>query len=160
MQEHYRKEYYNGRCNRSWNKGLTSETDDRIQKQSKQISQTLKEGFNCERIKPPEWTSEMRRKQSNNAKRRELGGWHSSKKFVYNGVTLSSSYELTVAQDLDKNGIRWEKPSYFIWKLNGVEHRYYPALYLPDYDVYLDPKNKYLIENINPRFGITDVEKN
>ena len=43
--------------------------------------------------------------------------------------------------------------------MNGVEHRYYPDLYLPDYDVYLDPKNKYLIENINPRFGITDVEK-
>ena len=49
MQEHYRDEHYNGKCNHSWNKGLTSETDDRIQKQSKQISQTLKEGFSCGR---------------------------------------------------------------------------------------------------------------
>ena len=93
MQEHYREEHYNGKCNHSWNKGLTSETDERIHRQSKQISQTLTDGFSCGRIKPTEWTSEMPRKQSNNAKRRELGGWHSSKKFVYNGVTLASSYE-------------------------------------------------------------------
>jgi hypothetical protein len=30
---------------------------------------------------------------------------------------------------------------------------------LPDFDVYLDPKNDYLINNVNPRFGITDIEK-
>jgi hypothetical protein len=36
---------------------------------------------------------------------------------------------------------------------------YYADFYLPDYDVYLDPKADYIIENINPRFGITDKEK-
>jgi hypothetical protein len=50
---------------------------------------------------------------------------------------------------------------YFIWKDNtGNEHRYYPDFYLPEYDVYLDSKNDYLIEHKSSRFGITDVEKN
>ena len=42
---------------------------------------------------------------------------------------------------------------------NGLKHRYYPDFYLPDYNVYLDPKNDYLINNKSKRFGITDVEK-
>ena len=36
---------------------------------------------------------------------------------------------------------------------------YYPDFYLPEYNVYLDPKNDYLINNKSKRFGITDVEK-
>lgn len=65
-----------------------------------------------------------------------------------------------VAKELDENQIKWERPSYFIWKDDtGNEHRYYPDFYLPEYNVYLDPKNDYLIENKSARFGITDVEK-
>lgn len=49
---------------------------------------------------------------------------------------------------------------YFIWKNeNGIEHRYYPDFYLPEYNVYLDPKNDYLINNKSVRFGITDTKK-
>lgn len=36
---------------------------------------------------------------------KELGGI-SSKRFVYKGENLQSSYELRVAQDLDNNNIR------------------------------------------------------
>lgn len=32
-------------------------------------------------------------------------------------------------------------------------------LYLPEYDLYLDPKNDFLINNINPQFGYSDIEK-
>lgn len=46
---------------------------------------------------------------------------------------------------------------WFDWR--GKIHRYFPDFYLPDYDVYLDPKNDYLINNKSERFGITDVEK-
>lgn len=34
-----------------------------------------------------------------------------------------------------------------------------PDFYLPEFDVYLDPKNDYLIENVNEFTGMTDVEK-
>lgn len=93
------------------------------------------------------------------AKRNNFGGWHTSKNINYNGIKLDSSYEVAFAQDLDKNNIKWERPKPLYWKLNGSEHRYYPDFFLPDYNVYVDTKNDYLINHINPKFGITDVEK-
>ena len=107
LREHNKIEHC-GKRNRPWNKGLTSETDERLRKQAKVISQTLKEGFASGRISPTIWTDKMKKHQSKNAKQRELGGWHTSRKFMYNGVLLSSSYEVEVAKDLDKNGIKWE----------------------------------------------------
>ena len=67
---------------------------------------------------------------------------------------------LRVAKELDANGVSWTRPSYFLWEDdNSVKHRYYPDFYLPEYGVYLDPKNDYLINNKTARFGITDTEK-
>lgn len=93
------------------------------------------------------------------AKKNNFGGWHTSKSYDYNGIKLDSSYEVAFAQDLDKNNIKWERPKPLLYKLNGEEHRYYPDFFLPDYSVYVDTKNDYLINNVNPRFGITDIEK-
>lgn len=83
----------------------------------------------------------------------------SSKKFVYNGIILDSTYEITFAKNLNENNIKWIRPKLFLYKLQNVEHRYYPDFYLPEYNIYVDTKNDYLINNVNPRFGITDVEK-
>lgn len=83
--------------------------------------------------------------------RNELGGKIISKPFPYNKdgkiINLQSSYEYRVAEELDKNSINWTRPSYFIWTdAIGTDHRYYPDFYLNDYDIYLDPKNDYLIK--------------
>jgi hypothetical protein len=43
--------------------------------------------------------------------------------------------------------------------MNGIIHYYTPDFYLPEYDIYLDPKNDFLIENINPVLGYTDIDK-
>ena len=51
--------------------------------------------------------------------------------------SLDSSWELLMAQDLDKHNILWSRPSSF---LLSNKRRYTPDFYLPDYDVYLDPK--------------------
>jgi hypothetical protein len=59
-------------------------------------------------------------------------------------VFLESSWEVKVAIDLDRNGIRWTRPSYLKYiNSEGIVRSYYPDFYLTDYDVYLDPKNKY-----------------
>ena len=80
--------------------------------------------------------------------------------FEYNGFKFISSYEVDVARSLDENNIRWIQPKRFPYKdLNGKLHYYTPDLYLPDYDVYLDPKNDFLIEHENPQFGYKDVDK-
>ena len=104
-------------------------------------------------------TEEFKKYISEIAKKYKLGGWHTSRSFDYNDVKLDSSYEVTLAQDLDKNNIKWERPKSLLWKFNGKEHRYYPDFFLPDYNIFVDTKNDYLINNINPRFGIKDVEK-
>ena len=104
-------------------------------------------------------TEEEKKHLSKCAKKNNLGGWHTSKSISYKDVKLDSSYEVAFAQDLDRNNIKWERPKPLLYKFNNEEHRYYPDFFLPDYNIYVDTKNDYLINHVNPRFGITDVEK-
>lgn len=141
----------------AWNKGLTKEVDDRVMKQWV----TYKERFeNGEiKIKGTKHTEDYKIRMSLLAKDNNLGGWCSSKKIPYKDVILQSSYELEFAKDLDKNNIEWERPEPLFYTLNGEKHRYYPDFYIRNLDVYVDPKNDFLIEKINPKTGICDREK-
>lgn len=104
-------------------------------------------------------TEDTKKRLSVSAKRNNLGGWHTSRSISYNGVQLDSSYEEEFAKDLDKNNIKWVRPDPFKYVLNGEEHRYYPDFFLPEKNIYVDTKNDYLINHINPRYGISDIEK-
>lgn len=112
-----------------------------------------------ENFKGRHHTEAYKKYMSKIAKERGLGGWHTSRSFPYKEVILDSSYELTLAEDLDKNNIKWERPKPFLYILDGEQHRYYPDFFLPDFNVYIDTKNDFLIKNINPKLGISDVEK-
>ena len=80
------------------------------------------------------------------ARDNNFGGTNSRKTFKYKGVTLESSYELTVAQEMDACSIIWTRPKRIPWTdMNGIIHFYTPDFYLPNFDVYLDPKNDFLI---------------
>lgn len=103
---------------------------------------------------------ENRKKASDRAIYRNLGGVKQSRWITYNGKILGSSYELLVAQDLDKNNIRWDTCKKFSYiDPMGKARNYTPDFYLLDFDVYLDPKNDFLINNINPHLGFSDKEK-
>ena len=97
------------------------------------------------------YSDERRQIMSAHAKRRELGGTRNSKRFIYNTVDgtqikLDSSYEVLVAENLDENGIKWQRPGRFTWiDANEKDHTYRPDFFLVDYNVYLDPKHKGLI---------------
>lgn len=62
-------------------------------------------------------------------------------------IVLQSTYEFILANNLTKANIKWQRPSCFpyIDASNKLRH-YYPDFYLTDYNVYLDPKNDYLIK--------------
>ena len=63
------------------------------------------------------------------------------------GVILESSYEVRVAEILDKLGVEWERiRKGYIWDDNGKNRRYIPDFYLPKQNIFLDPKNDYLIK--------------
>lgn len=72
---------------------------------------------------------------------------------IKNEVFVSeSSYEVDLSKILNDLNIYWTRPSFFWYKDNkGNSRRYYPDFYLPDHDLYLDPKNDYLIK--------TDIDK-
>jgi hypothetical protein len=75
----------------------------------------------------------------------------------YNGVWLDSSYESILARNLDKNNIKWTRPSSLKWNDNGQIRRYVPDFYLPDYDVYLDPKNDFLIKKDQRKIALASL---
>jgi len=61
---------------------------------------------------------------------------------MYKGVLLDSSWELELAKRLDAIGIVWERPKPLPWTdSKGKKHNYFPDFYLPELDLYLDPKN-------------------
>lgn len=63
------------------------------------------------------------------------------KKYDYNDIKLDGSWELLVAQYLDFNNIKWDRPRKgfeYIW--NNDTHTYYPDFYLTDYNVYIEVK--------------------
>lgn len=62
----------------------------------------------------------------------------------YKGVTLDSSWELLLAKKLDEMNINWIRPQPIKWvdKDNKIRN-YFPDFYLPDYNLYLDPKNPF-----------------
>jgi hypothetical protein len=79
-----------------------------------------------------------------------------------NGQEFESSWELKIAVYLDEQGIKWIRPKESLpwFDSKGTERKYFPDFYLPELNIYLDPKNpliikhqteklKYLSENYN-----------
>lgn len=62
-------------------------------------------------------------------------------------VQLDSSWEEALAKRLDAIDVRWTRPAPIKYvDHNNVTRNYFPDFYLPDYDIYLDPKNPYAIK--------------
>lgn len=83
------------------------------------------------------------------------------KSYEFNGERLDSSYELKVAQDLYEHNINFEvhpKGLNYIGD-DGKQRTYFPDFYLTDYDVYLDPKNDFLLSENYKYHGLTTKEK-
>lgn len=117
----------------AWNKGLTKETNDSLAKTSATMKRLGYGGW-------PKTAS------SNGGK--AGGGYREnagrSKKFKVpdsfgKEVCLQSTFELKCSQLLNELKIQWIRPSAL--KYDGKN--YFPDFYLPDFDLYLDPKNSY-----------------
>lgn len=143
----------------AWNKDRTSETDSRVKDHAIQVKNYYKthKGSFTGKVHSENHKKHM----SELATERELGGFNMRKaKILYRGIKLDSSYELQVAQSLDLNNIEWCRCKRLPYHYpDGSLHYYTPDFYLPQYNVYLDPKNDYLIENINQFTGMNDLDK-
>ena len=54
-------------------------------------------------------------------------------------TTLQSTYELRCSEILNSMNIKWSRPK----ALKYDNRNYFADFYLPDFDIYLDPKNSY-----------------
>jgi len=143
-----------GNNHSSWNKGLTKETSEKVKLNSENLSKSMKKNGNwCKGLTKD--TNEIIKSYSEKIRKYALEN-HNEKNIIRrrkdilyekNGeiITLQSTYELKVAEDLDKNNVNWTRCSSFPYvDQNGIKRTYYPDFYLVDYNVYLDPKNNYL----------------
>jgi len=63
------------------------------------------------------------------------------KNIEYNGYKVKGSWELIVAQVLDKYNITWtNNVSGYEYYWNGTKHLYFPDFYLPEYNVFIEVK--------------------
>ena len=87
---------------------------------------------------------------SDNAKQNiNCGGETNYKRYVYNGISMDSTWEVEVAKLMDSLGIKWYRSKKLcLWWYDDKNNkrRYHPDFYLPNFDVYLDTKNKYLMK--------------
>lgn len=106
-------------------------------------------------------TAETKKVLSDIAIARGFGGKNYRKTFEYNGVILESTYELELAKELDNNNIKWIRPKRLKWiDESGKQRHYTPDFYLPDFDVYLDPKNDYLIKIDSVKIKLCSTQNN
>lgn len=140
-----------------WNAGLTASSDERILKWQETFKKNAQLGKHVNY--GHKHTEEFKLKQRKNALANGLGGFAWRRGIYYNGIKLDSSYEVVLAEDLDANNVKWVRPTRLAYHFNGKLHYYTPDFYLPEYDVYLDPKNDFLLNNSNPVLGFSDLEK-
>lgn len=106
-------------------------------------------------------TPETKKALSEIAIRRGFGGKNYRKTFEYKGVLLESSYELELAKELDKHDINWVRPKRLKWiDESGKQRHYTPDFYLPKFDIYLDPKNDYLIKIDSVKVRLCSIQNN
>lgn len=88
------------------------------------------------------------------------GGETNYRRYRYKGILMDSQWEVDIATWLDERQIEWQRDRKMTFRWideTGKSRRYHPDFYLPAFDIYLDPKNKYLIEK--DRFKIESVMK-
>jgi hypothetical protein len=126
-------------------KGKTAATDPSIAKAVSTLKNRIKSGEIVPKKIPH--TEETKNLLSIKACERLQKNSKYSKNTRYGDSILESSYEVRTAKILDNLNIKWVKVrTGYIWNDNGKIRRYVPDFYLPDYDVFLDPKNDYLIK--------------
>jgi hypothetical protein len=129
-----------------WNKGLTKETDTRIEKIAKTYSERIKFGINTAGFKGKHHTPETKQIISKKLSVNNKGG--RCKWFNVDGQSVQGTMEKAVAEKLSLLRVRWIKLKVnrdtLEYIINGVIRHYTPDFYLPDYNIYLEVKGFWL----------------
>ena len=128
--------------NKSWNKGETKETDERIRLNGQTISAALKEKSKNGLFKLGgcfKWTVQKRKAWSLKQSRHHTGG--RCKWFIIGKQSVQGTWERDVALQMNKLNIVWIKKKIKTFKFeNNKKHHYTPDFYLPEFNIYLEIK--------------------
>lgn len=138
------RNYKNGMTGKvSHKKGQNKFTDESIMRGSLTFKQKILDGEYVPHSTPH--TQECKERISAIMQEKMENRYTASKRIIYKGIRFESSWEYELAVDLDKYNIVWNRPSPLLYKdINNQTRRYYPDFYLPEYNIYLDPKNDYV----------------
>lgn len=142
------------------------QTKDSIRKQILSKGQTLKENTIC--VICGDSTKTKNRKTCSERCKSDLvsyqsrmhplcGGQRQTKRSRITNIegeifVSESSFETRLAEIFNELEILWVRPKHlFYTDIKGNKRRYHPDFYLPNHDLYFDPKNDYLIK--------TDIDK-
>jgi hypothetical protein len=107
---------------------------------------------NCSYCKNQFWSNNLNTREYNTTcsdecflavKRKNRAG----SKTVYNNESYDSKWEVELAVWMDENNIEYQRPKTHIPWIDslGKSRKYFPDFYLPNFDLFLDPKNKFCI---------------
>ena len=123
-----------------WNKGLTKESDERLQKAGIKTSKALvgRMGHKMSDATKEKLRKIILKKIKNNT-------WHNSfskaRTHEYNGIKLYGKWELEYAKWLDRHNIKWERPTKaYPYIFENKKHMYTPDFYLPENNEYVEIK--------------------
>jgi len=129
------------------NRSISQNTGTKRSEESKEKIRELHRQGRYSHIKYSEWwvgkthsdeTKELLRQKALLSPHRRL----KKSTVEYKGVLLDSTWELELAKRLDNIDIEWIRPDPIVWiDEQGKSHHYFPDFYLPDYNLFLDPKN-------------------
>jgi hypothetical protein len=125
-----------------WNKGLTKETDERVAKNAKSLSNTIQKQIRDGVYVARKMGEDSKKILSEIQSLKNRGG--KSKWYEINGTKVQGSWEYNIALILNALKIQWYKPTVNndIWKyiIDGKERSYSPDFYLIDYNCWLEIK--------------------
>ena len=135
----------------AWNKGLTKDTDPRLQSVSNAVKKAYLNGTLSRKITP--LSKEKKEKMSATiAKNKNRNGGYKRVPYINyirksgKTIKLRGTYEVRLATLLDYLNINWEYEKPVSYKDNtGISRYCYPDFYLTYFNVYLDTKG-YLTE--------------
>jgi hypothetical protein len=139
----------------AWNKGLTKLTSEKV----KQIGETLSNKIKNGEIIPSFLGRKHKAESKFKIQQYALSRENPCGKKIYEYITvdgakikLHSSWEVTIAKNLDEYGIKWIRPEPLKWiDCEGKTHNYYSDFYIPEWDVYLEPKSDWIQKIQNKR---------
>lgn len=73
---------------------------------------------------------------------------------------FDSSWEDALATRLDEIDVHWERPEPVEYQLEGKTKHYFPDFFLPEYNLYIDPKNTWVISQQREKLEIVSKKIN